>query len=348
MTNRPETRADIGYDLPPQAVAQTPIEPRDSARLLVDWGDRVEHRVVADLPDLLRPRDLVIVNETRVLPARIPVRRPTGGRAEVLLLEERGDGQWEVLVRPSKKLAPGSTVVANGLRIVLGDDLGQGRRLVRLDSGDRPLAAVLDEVGQVPLPPYIETPLDDPERYQTVYADRPRSTAAPTAGLHFTDHVLARLEQRGIAIASVDLAIGLDTFRPIMVETLDDHVMHSELYRIPEVTVAAIEKAGRVVAVGTTVVRALETWAATGEREGRSDLFIRRPYDWQLIDVLLTNFHQPESTLLCLVDAFVGPRWRDLYRLALGEGYRFLSFGDAMLLARRGDRLETEAEAGVG
>ena len=332
MTDRPETLADIDYDLPAERIAQSPIEPRDAARLLVDRGDHVEHRQVCDLPDLLEAGDLVVVNDTKVLPARIPVRRSTGGRAEILLLEERDDGSWEALGKPSKKLKPGDLVHAEGLTIEMADDLGDGRRVVYLDPGDVDLHTRLADVGLPPLPPYIESQIDDPARYQTVYADRPLSAAAPTAGLHFTPAVLERLGARGVDLATVELAVGLDTFRPVMVDRLDDHVMHTEWYRVPDETIAAVESARRVVAIGTTAVRALESWKRTGAPSGRSDLFIRRPYDWQVIDVLLTNFHLPQSTLLCLVDGFIGPRWRHLYETAIAEEYRFLSFGDAMLL----------------
>jgi len=186
----------------------------------------------------------------------------------------------------------------------------------------------------VPLPPYIHEPLPDPERYQTVYAAVPGSTAAPTAGLHLTPAVLDRCRQRGVGLATVDLAIGLDTFRPVTAERAEDHVIHSEPYRVPAETMAAVRDARRVVAVGTTTVRALETAAATGELEGRSRLFIHGDYRFQVVDVLLTNFHQPRSTLLLLLDAFIGPRWRELYEVALAEGYRFLSFGDCMLVTR--------------
>ena len=328
----PQTPDDIDYVLPPAAIAQEPLGERDAARLLVDRRDRVEHRTVADLPDLLAPGDVVVVNDTRVLPARLPVRRSTGGAAEVLLLEERSDGRWEALVRPSRKLPPGTLVTAEGLAVTVEDDLGEGRRLVALDVGGRPLLEALTEVGLPPLPPYIENTIDDPERYQTVFADRPVSAAAPTAGLHLTDRVLGRLAAREIPVVTVELAVGLDTFRPVSVDRLDDHQIHTERYLVPEAAAEAVGAADRVVAVGTTVVRALETWARTGEREGRSSLFIRRPYDWQTVDVLMTNFHLPRSTLLCLVDAFVGPRWRELYEVALADGYRFLSFGDAMLM----------------
>ena len=332
MTDRPETLADIDYDLPAERIAQSPIEPRDAARLLVDRGDHVEHRQVCDLPDLLEAGDLVVVNDTKVLPARIPVRRSTGGKAEILLLEERDDGSWEALGKPSKKLKPGDLVHAEGLTIEMADDLGDGRRVVYLDPGDVDLHTRLADVGLPPLPPYIESQIDDPARYQTVYADRPLSAAAPTAGLHFTPAVLERLGARGVDLATVELAVGLDTFRPVMVDRLDDHVMHTEWYRVPDETIAAVESARRVVAIGTTAVRALESWKRTGAPSGRSDLFIRRPFDWQVVDVLLTNFHLPQSTLLCLVDGFIGPRWRHLYETAIAEEYRFLSFGDAMLL----------------
>ena len=331
----PETVADLDYELPEAAIAQTPIEPRDAARLLVDHGDRVEHARFGDLPGLLTEGDLVVVNDTRVLPARVGFERPSGASGEILLLEERSDGAWEALARPSAKLPAGTAVCVGGLGIEFGADLGEGRRLVRLDPGTRPLREVLEEVGQAPLPPYIHSQIADPERYQTVFAQRPLSAAAPTAGLHFTEGVLAGLAERGIAVAAVELAVGLDTFRPMTAERIEDHVMHSERYRVPEACIAAISEADRVVAVGTTVVRALESWAAGGATEGRSELFIRRPYAWRVVDALVTNFHLPRSTLLCLVDAFVGDRWRELYEIALAERYRFLSFGDAMLLTRR-------------
>jgi len=331
----PQTPDDIDYVLPAESIAQHPLEQRDSARLLVDRGDHVEHRRVSELCDLLRPGDVVVVNDTRVLPARLPLRRSTGGAVEVLLLEELVDGRWESLVRPSRKLPSGTLVSAPGLDVVVEDDLGAGRRIVSLDPGDRPLLEVLADVGLPPLPPYIHAGLGDPERYQTVFANRPVSAAAPTAGLHLTQILLDRLQSMDIVVVTVELAVGLDTFRPVHVDRLDDHVIHTERYLVPEATAVAVRESDRVVAVGTTSVRALETWAMTGEREGRSSLFIRRPYDWQVVEVLLTNFHLPRSTLLCLVDAFVGPRWRDLYRAALDEGYRFLSFGDAMLLERQ-------------
>lgn len=335
MTAAPQTLDDIHYELPAEAIAQTPLTRRDAARLLVDFHTEIRHSQVACLPQLLRKGDLVVVNNTRVLPARISLRRPTGGAVEVLLLEQIDDQRWQALVRPSRKLKEGSIARNEAMSVLIGEDLGEGRRIVTLQVGDRSLLDVLDQVGSVPLPPYIEEPIADPERYQTVFAKRPLSAAAPTAGLHLTEAVLTGLAANGIEIATVELAVGLDTFRPLTVKRLDDHVMHSEWYSIPDETKRLIGKAARVVAIGTTTARALETWGHGAPAEGRSNLFIRRPFDWAVVDVLLTNFHLPRSTLLCMIDAFVGPRWRTIYDEALAHGYRFLSFGDAMLCERR-------------
>ena len=343
--------ADFDYDLPAAAIAQHPLEPRDSARLLVDRGPDapLEDRLVRDLPSMLEPGDLLVLNTTRVLPARLALTRSTGGACEVLLLERHDDGSlddigsstWESLVRPSRKLRVGETVHLQGerdLTVTIGEDLGEGRRLVRLDTLG-PLLSTLERHGAMPLPPYITAPLVDQERYQTVFAQRPASAAAPTAGLHLTDEVLARCAERGIERADVELVVGLGTFRPITVDRVEDHAMHAEQYRVPASTIEACERThargGRVVAVGTTAVRALESAAITGRLEGRTDLFIHGAHRFSHIDLLMTNFHQPKSSLLVLIDAFVGPRWRDIYAHALDDGYRFLSFGDAMLLRRR-------------
>ena len=335
----PAVPADLDYELPADAIAQVPLRERDRARLLVDGAEGVSHRRVSDLPELLGPGDVVVVNDTRVLPARLRMRRVTGGAVEVLLLHERDDGDWEALARPSRRLRPGEVVVPEDTgveaSVEIRDDLGEGRRVVRVHTGERPLLDVLDEVGAMPLPPYITAGIDDPERYQTVYARKPASAAAPTAGLHFTEGLLDRVRDAGAEIVAVELAVGLDTFRPITASRLDDHDMHTERYRVPDDARRALDRAERVVAVGTTVVRCLETWAATGEASGHSSLFIRRPYPWRIVDTLMTNFHMPRSTLLCLLDAFVGSRWRMLYSAALEHGYRFLSFGDAMFVTRR-------------
>jgi S-adenosylmethionine:tRNA ribosyltransferase-isomerase len=367
---------DFDYDLPQAAIAQAPAEPRDAARLLVDRGRAgVDHRTVADLPELVRPGDVVVVNTTRVLPARLRLRKDTGGEVEVLLLERTPTGAWEALVRPGRRVRPGTVLTAGpDLAVHVGaDGPGDGTRLVRLrvtagagdgDGGARtdgsavpagaptdvvgdPVGvpadelAALDRHGVVPLPPYITAPLDDPDRYQTVFADRPRSVAAPTAGLHLTSGDLDRCRAAGARVEPVDLVVGMGTFRPMSAAKVEDHHMHAERYRVPAETLDACRAAratgGRVIAVGTTSVRALESAALSGELEGRTELFIRRPWNWRLVDVLMTNFHLPRSSLLVLVDACVGPRWRDLYATALAEGYRFLSFGDAMWLERAVD-----------
>ncbi len=335
--------ADLDYELPPSSIAQTPIEPRDAARLLVAAGDgSVAHRTVADLPALLQEGDVLLVNDTRVIPARLHLRKPTGGAVEVLLLERRPEGHWEALVRPSRRVAdgtvlhadaPGAAELAVEVGHVIGDD---GRRMVTIHGGTDDDLTVLAQVGEVPLPPYIHEPLADPERYQTVYAEHPGSVAAPTAGLHLTDAVLDACRVRGVTVAPIELTVGLGTFRPITADRVEDHPMHAERYRIPMATQSVLTApTGQVVAVGTTVVRAVESWAATGEADAATSLFIRGDYPFAVVDRLLTNFHVPRSSLLALVEAFVGPRWRDLYATALDEGYRFLSFGDAMLLDRQ-------------
>jgi len=369
--------SELDYRLPTCAIAQVPVEPRDAARLLVDRGAGVlaDHRHVRDLADLLGPGDLLVVNDTRVIPARLRLRKPTGGAVEVLLLERRPEGHWEALVRPSRRVADGTILTSDAhpeLAVAVGPAVGpegrvagpDGRRTVtihhrhlqpRSTSWPSPGAgpevrssidlgsgadvdaelALLQKAGEVPLPPYVHEPLADPERYQTVYAARPGSVAAPTAGLHLTDHLLARCRARGVAVADVELVVGLGTFRPVTTHRVEDHPMHAERYRVPPAAQELVRAhAGRVVAVGTTVVRALESWAATGEAEGSTDLFIHGDRPFAAVDRLLTNFHVPRSSLLALVQAFVGPRWRDLYASALDDGYRFLSFGDAMLLDR--------------
>ena len=289
------------------------------------------HRQVADLPGLLGPGDLLVVNDSRVLPARLRVQKQSGGNVEVLLLEQRSDGAWEALVRPGKRVPPG-TVLVNGEGqpvVEVEDRLVEGKRLVRLLAEGVP-----EELGVVALPPYIHEPLADPERYQTVYAARPGSVAAPTAGLHLTEELLASCRERGVGVATVDLAVGLGTFRPITAARIEDHRMHAERYRVTAETMEACRAAARVVAVGTTTLRALES-AARGPLEGRTELFIRPGFDFRVVDVLLTNFHLPHSSLLVLLAAFCGGRWRGLYEVALAEGYRFLSFGDAMLVDRQ-------------
>lgn len=331
--------ADFDYELPEDRIAQTPIEPRDAAKLLVDRGsDDPDHRHVGDLPELLREGDLLVLNETRVIPARLRLHRSTGGAAEVLLLEpcDADRRTWEALVRPGGKLAVGEILVADGVPLVrMGERSPAGDTFwVELIGDDDPVM-LLDRHGEMPLPPYISERLDDPERYQTVFAREPGSAAAPTAGLHFTPELFERLGAAGIVVATVELVVGLDTFQPISTENPLDHPMHTERYRVPPETTHACRDAHRVVAVGTTAVRALESAARCGEASGRTDLFIHRGFDWQVVDAMMTNFHLPKTTLLMMIDAFIGSRWRSLYETALAGDYRFLSFGDAMLLERR-------------
>ena len=327
--------AELDYELPEAAIAQHPVEPRDSSRLLVDRGPAAppEHRLTRDLPELLGPGDVLVVNDSRVMPARLRLQKATGGKVEVLLLEP-GDGEWwGALVRPGRRVPPGTELWFDGQPVLeVGERVGDdGRRWVR-PVGDPD--ALMDRAGEVPLPPYITEELADAERYQTVYAHRPVSAAAPTAGLHLTETVLDRCRAAGAAVCELELAVGTATFTPVTAESLDDHLMHTERYRIPEATLAACADAERVVAVGTTVVRALESAAATGLACGPTDLFIRPGHRFAAVDALLTNFHLPRSSLLALLAAFVGPRWRDLYTTALAEGYRFLSLGDAMFCTR--------------
>ena len=345
-----ETSA-FDYELPESAIAQHPLAERDAARLLVDQGagSKPLNHIVRELPDLLEPGDLLVLNTTRVLPARLALRKETGAAVEVLLLErldggslsDAGRSRWEALVRPGRKL-PSGTIVrperGSGLEVSVDEDLGDGRRVVTID-GEGPLLDVLEQFGVMPLPPYITEVLAEQERYQTVFSERPASAAAPTAGLHLTPEVLARCAERGIGRADVELVVGLGTFRPIATDRIEDHEMHGETYRVPQETLDACARTkangGRVVAVGTTAVRALESAAAFGVNEGRTELFIHGDYDFLVVDRMMTNFHLPKSSLIVMIDAFVGPRWRDLYGDALRDGYRFLSFGDAMLLTRR-------------
>jgi S-adenosylmethionine:tRNA ribosyltransferase-isomerase len=333
------------YPLADDAIAQVPCEPRDAARLLVhDHHGAPRDLTVADLASLVRPGDLLVVNDSRVLPARVAVTRSTGGGGEVLLLERGEDGWWEALVRPSARTAAGSVVSSVGeLDIEVGADLGDGRRRVRLFRRSDPAGALtdvqelelLDSVGEPPLPPYLTQGIAEPERYQTVYSRRPSSAAAPTAGLHLTERVFDEVRRAGGAVARVELAVGLDTFRPLRGERLDDHVMHTEWYSVPPETEAAVVQAERVIAVGTTVVRTLESWAATGDVTGRTNLFLKPGARFAVVDALMTNFHFPRSTLLVLLEAFMGAGWRDLYATAAERGYRFLSLGDAMFVERR-------------
>jgi S-adenosylmethionine:tRNA ribosyltransferase-isomerase len=305
--------AELDYHLPPELIAQHPARRRDASRLLVyDRGrDEVRHRLFAELPEELR-RELVVVNDTRVLPARIPLERPRG---EVLLLERLEDGLWEGLARPTRRLRAGRRYGD----VELVEHLGQGRWRLRLHG---------EPAGETPLPPYIVEPLSDPERYQTVYASDPGSAAAPTAGLHFTPELLARLD-----VERVTLHVGLDTFRPVTSTSLERHELHGERYSVRPEAWERIRAAERVLAVGTTTVRVLETVARGAPLAGRTALFVMPGFRFERVDALLTNFHLPRTTLLALVMAFAGvDETRRLYELAIAERYRFYSFGDAMLI----------------
>jgi S-adenosylmethionine:tRNA ribosyltransferase-isomerase len=331
------------YPLPESQIAQSPVEPRDASRLLVldRRTGEVQHRSFRDLPELLAPGDLLVLNDTRVLPARLVGAKPTGGRAEALLLRDQGGDRWEAMVFPGRRLDVGARLLfGEGVleAEVLSRAAGGARVLQFSARGDDDVAALLHRLGEAPLPPYIHTPLADRERYQTVYARLEGSAAAPTAGLHFTPETFERLAERGVGIARVTLHVGLATFRPVKAELIVDHEMHEEWYEVPEETVAAVASAaGRVVALGTTTVRALES-AAIGPRQlqpgaGRTRLYITPGYRFQAVDALLTNFHMPRSSLLILVSAFAGMEpVRTAYQQALVGGYRFLSFGDAMLI----------------
>jgi len=335
--------SDFDYPLPPERIAQTPVEPRHASRLLVlqRAADRLEHRTFWDIGDYLRPGDLLVVNQTRVIPARIFGRKPTGGRIELLLLKRLDDTTWEALVG-GKRVSPGMKVTLDGgPPAEILENLEGSRRLVRFS---QPVEPYLEQAGQMPLPPYIHTPLNDPERYQTVYARQPGSAAAPTAGLHFTPELMAHLSSLGIQFAQVTLHVGLDTFAPVTEDDPQTHTIHTEWC---EVTPAAADlinttrqQGGRIIAVGTTSVRTLETaarQAIPGEVvaacSGATGLFILPGFKFKAVDALITNFHLPRSTLLMLVSAFASrTQILSAYAEAIRLEYRFYSFGDAMLI----------------
>lgn len=337
---------DFDYELPTEAIAQAPAEPRDASRLLVleRATGAVTHARFRDIGRWLAPDDLLVVNDSRVIPARLRGTRPGGGAAELLVLRPIDDGrrQWEALARPSRRLAVGAVVtLRSGDRVEVGERLGDGARAVRFE---RDAHSVMAAAGEMPLPPYIRDRSAPDERYQTVYARPPGSAAAPTAGLHFTPELLASLEAGGVRRATVTLHVGLDTFRPLEGEYVDEHIIHREWYEVPVTTRDALTHARRVVAVGTTAVRVLETAARTAAADGWTDLYITPPYRFAAVGALVTNFHLPRSSLLLLVTAFVQAgmgegdalaardRLLDVYRAAVADGYRFFSFGDAMLI----------------
>ena len=345
MKQEPMRRSDYAFHLPGELIAQHPLDRRDDSRLLcLDRRDgAICHRRFRELPQLLRPGDVLVMNDSRVLPSRLLGHREgTGGAAELLLLEQKGKDLWETLARPGKKLRPGSRVVF-GEGLLTGeimDTLEGGNRLVRFRYEGDSFFAVLDRIGQMPLPPYITERLEDGERYQTVYSRQPGSAAAPTAGLHFTPELLEALRNKGIQTGFVTLHVGLGTFRPVKAENITDHHMHLEHYTVPEETArlvnAAKAEGRRVIAVGTTSCRTLESaWkeGALTPGPGSTGIFIYPGYRFQVLDGLITNFHLPESTLIMLVSAFAGyESTMNAYREAVQERYRFFSFGDAMFI----------------
>ena len=335
--------SDFMYDLPEERIAQTPVEPRDHSRLMVihrDTGE-IEHRHFYDIIEYLNPGDCLVINETKVIPARLYGERPTGGACEVLLLKQLGPKRWETLVRPGKKLKPGAKVVFGDgrLRCTVVETTDVGGRIVEFEC-EGSFEAALDALGEMPLPPYIHEKLEDRDRYQTVYARQDGSAAAPTAGLHFTPELMDRIRQKGVDIVPVLLHVGLGTFRPVKVENIEEHEMHSEYFEVTpqaaERINAARQSGGRIIAVGTTSVRTLESAAEDGRlvaKRGDTNIFIKPGYRFQLVDALITNFHLPGSTLIMLVSA-LWDRERILaaYRIAVEEESRFFSFGDAMLI----------------
>ena len=336
-------KSDFFYNLPEELIAQTPAEPRDSSRLLVynRTTDRVEHRIFHDIKDYLKKGDVLVVNNTKVLPARIYAHTEHGGRVEVLLLKRISALRWEVLVKPGKKCRPGThLVVDEGLSLTVSSVTESGERIVDFEC-DGVFEEALERVGSMPLPPYIHEKLKDKNRYQTVYAKTDGSAAAPTAGLHFTPQLLQEIKDMGVEVAEVLLHVGLGTFRPVKEDAVTDHKMHSEYFEVSQSAADIINRAKRegrrVIAVGTTSVRTLESAAAEDGTlspcRGNTSIFIYPPYKFKCVDCLITNFHLPESTLIMLVAAMVGrEKILELYNIAVEEKYRFFSFGDAMLI----------------
>lgn len=350
--NPDQILANYDYHLPPERIAQTPVTPRDHSRLLVlDSPTTHHHQQFYQLLDWLQPHDLLVMNNTKVIPARLYGRKTTGAPIEVLLLEERAAHTWLALVKPGKRFTLGAEIVFNSSHdlsqtlkaTVVDRDPETGGRLLEFDlAPDQSLWSVLDDFGEIPFPPYVTESAANPDQYQTVYADQPGAVAAPTAGLHFTPELLAKLEQKGIDKTFITLHVGVGTFRPVEVDDITTHDMHYEWIDVPETAIAKIkaarDKGGRVIAVGTTAVRSLEGMAAAtgGELQafrGRTNLFIYPGYQWQVVDGLITNFHLPKSSLMMLVSALIGrERLLSLYQEAIAKEYRFYSFGDAMMI----------------
>lgn len=336
-------KSDFFYELPPELIAQTPVEPRDSSRLLVydRAADKVEHRIFHDICDYLKSGDVLVVNNTRVLPARLFAQTENGGAVEVLLLKRLKSDEWEVLVKPGKKCRAGRKLKINDeLSLEILSVTESGERVVKFFY-DGVFEEILERAGTMPLPPYIKEKLKDKNRYQTVYAKTDGSAAAPTAGLHFTPELMKKIKAMGVEVVEVLLHVGLGTFRPVKEDVITDHKMHSEYFEVSEEAAAAVNKAKaegrRVIAVGTTSVRTLESASSEDGKlhamRGNTEIFIYPPYKFKCVDALITNFHLPESTLIMLVAALTGrEKILELYKLAVEERYRFFSFGDAMLV----------------
>ncbi len=338
-------KSDFSFDLPEELIAQTPMEQRDASRLLCldKQTGAIEHRHFYDLPDLLREGDCLVLNNSRVLPARLIGIRPTGGAVELVLLRDLGGNRWECLSRPGRKTKPGQRILfgEGELQAVVEETVSGGNRIVRFEY-EGIFLEVLERLGRMPLPPYIRQELKDPERYQTVYSKELGSAAAPTAGLHFTKELLETVRNQGVLTEFVTLHVGLGTFRPVKEEEIEDHEMHSEYCIIPPETAEAVNRTrkngGRIIAVGTTSCRTLESFAKEdGTLEassGWTNIFIYPGYRFKCIDALITNFHLPESTLIMLVSALAGrENILNAYRVAVSEKYRFFSFGDAMMIS---------------
>ncbi|UOQ47320.1 tRNA preQ1(34) S-adenosylmethionine ribosyltransferase-isomerase QueA [Gracilibacillus caseinilyticus] len=337
---------DFDFDLPEELIAQTPLQDRASSRLMVLNREKrsITHHHFYDILDFLEKGDCLVLNNTKVLPARLyGMKQDTGAKVEVLLLSQIEDNDWEVLVKPAKKIKVGSTIVFGDgqLKATCIDTKEHGGRILRLEY-EGILYEVLDELGEMPLPPYIKEQLDEKDRYQTVYAREQGSAAAPTAGLHFTNELLEQIEQKGIEIAFITLHVGLGTFRPVSVDNVEEHEMHAEFYQMTETTANQLnevkKRGGKIISVGTTSTRTLETIARDTngvfeERNGWTDIFIYPPYQFKAIDGLITNFHLPKSTLIMLVSALSDRDFiLEAYNKAVAERYRFFSFGDAMLI----------------
>ncbi len=338
-------KSDFAYDLPQELIAQTPLEQRDASRLMCldKTTGEIRHRIFRELPELLREGDCLVMNDSRVIPARLFGTRPTGGSVEVVLLRDLGGGEWECLTRPGRKTPPGTEITFGGgeLTAVVTRAEADGNKVLRFRY-EGIFLEILEKLGQMPLPPYIKEKLEDPERYQTVYARDPGSAAAPTAGLHFTRELLEEIESRGVKTCRVTLHVGLGTFRPVKEENIEDHPMHSEFCIVPEETAETVNRThaegGRVIAVGTTSCRTLESFAGSDgilrAGSGWTDIFIYPGYRFRTVDALITNFHLPESTLIMLVSALAGrENILNAYRRAVELRYRFFSFGDAMFIA---------------